>query len=68
MTQLKYWFLTQTEETKAAFKKFMVESCGIDERTVYRYLENQAPKLTRHLISDYTKISSEKLYTLVKVD
>ena len=65
MTKLKYWYMTRMVAEKQAFITYMADSCGVDETTVYRYLNNEAPKLTKHLISDYTKIPVEYLYKTV---
>ncbi len=66
--KLRFWYLSQTTEEKRKYRQFMANSCGIDERTVLRYLEEtQAPKLTKHLISDYTKISIENLYKPLEI-
>lgn len=63
MTKLNYWYKTLKIIERRKFRKFMCESAGIDGRTVLRYLEEtQAPKLTKYLISDYTKIPVEDLY------
>lgn len=65
MTKLKYWYATRMQTEKQNFIVYMTDSCGVDEKTVYRYLNNEAPKLTKHLISDYTKIPVDQLYKTV---
>lgn len=63
MTKLNYWYKTLKIADKRRFRVYMCEAAGIDARTVLRYLEEtQAPKLTKHLISDYTKIPCDELY------
>lgn len=63
MTKLKYWYQTQKIAERKRFREYMCNCAGIDGRTVLRYLEEtHAPKLTKHLIADYTKISIEDLY------
>ena len=62
LTNLKLWYNEQTAQKRTEFKKHVIEACGIDERTFYRYLTFEAPKLTKHLIADYCKISFCDLY------
>ena len=63
MTKLKYWYQTQNIAERKRFRQHMCNMTGIDGRTVLRYLEEtHAPKLTKYVISDYTKIPPEDLY------
>lgn len=68
MSNLKFWYLSLNIVNRRKYRQFMCDSCGIDARTVLRYLEEtQAPKLTKHLISDYTKIPVEQLYKPLEI-
>lgn len=68
MTKLKYWYLTQSDAEKRKFRLYIIDACGISPETFWRYLEvTQAPKLTRHLISDYTKIPNDELYKQLEI-
>lgn len=68
MSQLKFWYLSLNIISRRKYRQFMCESCGIDARTVLRHLEEtQAPKLTKMLISDYTKIPLDQLYKPLEI-
>ena len=67
MTQLNYWYQLLTVDERTKFRQFIITTCGVSEDTARRYLTNEAPKLTKHMISDYTKISIDKLYKQLEI-
>jgi len=62
ITKLKLWYTQQSAARRTEFKEAIIESCGVDERTFYRYLTNEPPKLTKHLISSFSGIEVCELY------
>lgn len=62
LTQLRLWFNALTTKEKAEFKQNIIDASGINERTFYRYLNNEAPKLTKHIISTFCGIDTNQLY------
>lgn len=65
ITQLKLWYTRQNAKKRTEFKHNVINECGIDESTFYRYLSNEAPKLTKHLISSLSGISTNELYKTI---
>lgn len=67
MIELQYWYTQQTTEKKAEFRAAVMEDCGVSEETVYNYLKNEAPKLTKYILSQYSGIDVGKLYQTIKI-
>lgn len=68
LTTLKLWYNEQTAVKRSEFKKHITDGCGIDERTFYRYLTFEPPKLTKIFIADYCKLPICDLYKTVTLN
>ena len=62
LTKLKLWYHQQNAAQRHKFKQSVIDGSGIDQRTFYRYLNNEAPKLTKLLICKFCGISFDDLY------
>jgi hypothetical protein len=67
MNELNFWYIQQTTEKKSQFRSAVMQDCGVSEETVYNYLKNEAPKLTKYILSQYSGIDTGKLYQPIKI-
>ena len=62
MTELKYWYQTQSKNGKNAFKTQVISLARIGEKTFYKYLNQGAPKLVISLFSQLSKLDKNLIY------
>lgn len=67
MTKLKFWFQCQTPKDRKKFINNVIESTGISSRkTIYNYLNNEPPKLTKQVMCAFCNIPIYEMYEQVK--
>ena len=69
MTNLRYWFTTQSPQNRKLFITNMIYKTGKTRKTIYSYLDNQAPKLIDDEIVRQTngELKVNQLYNNVKL-
>jgi len=62
MTELKFWYQTQSANGKNAFKTQVISLARINEKTFYKYLNQGAPKLVINLLSQLSQLDKSLIY------